>query len=197
MKSLIAFSLLGIFLGTAPTFAQGGSPFDTMREAFNMASAPATIHDFDQGKWKSCIFSDVSNPFTTRPTQVRTLQYMSSGNGPLFPGNDDFRVDVFSDYSLDNNLFSFFQNSCIKETPTYFLQTLDGPPWRHMNILGKLDREMLLFSVEMSDFYGPQAPMYPRVYGYCWNTVPNREEEGGGEKEQPLPLPVPKPSDIY
>lgn len=188
MKSPSLSLFFGILFSTllsmnTTALAQGPSPFDTLREAFNNAEAPATIHDFDNGKWQNCIFSDVVNPWVTRNTQVRTLHSLSPGNGPLFPGDNEYRVDVFFDHSLDSNLLSFFQNSFIKETPTYFLQTLDGPPWRHMNILGRTERNMLLFYVEMSDYYGPLAPMYPRVYGYCWN---NTTDDG---EEQPLPVP--------
>jgi hypothetical protein len=182
-KSLFNSLFIAILLLSTQALAQMKTPFETMREAFSDATTPATIHDFEYGKWKNCIFSDIANPMATRNTQVRTLQYPSSGNGPLFPGDNDYRVDVFSDYSLDNNLFSFFQNSWIKETDTVFKQTLDGPPWRHLNTYGRLDRDMLLFYVENSDYYGPQAPMYPRVYGYCWNEV---SDDNG---EQPLPRP--------
>lgn len=171
-----------LLLGTQ-AFAQMNTPFDTMRDAFNRAKSPATIHDFDHGKWTNCIFSDIANPIATCNTQVRTLQYRTSGNGPLFPGDNAYRVDVFSDYNLDNNLLSFFRSSYIKETHTYFLQALDAYPWRHVNIYGRVDRDMLLFYVENSDYYGPQAPMYPRVYGYCWNE--NEDDDG----EQPLPRP--------
>lgn len=178
MKALFIAILL---LGTQ-AFAQIKNPFDTMRDAFNNATTPATIHDFDNGKWQNCIFSDIANPMATRNTQVRTLQYTSQGNGPLFP-NNDYRVDVFFDRTLDNNLLSFFQNSYVKETPTEFKQVLDGPPWKHMSISGKTDHDMLLFYVENSDYPGFQAPMFPRVYGYCWNDSANN----GGE--QPLPGP--------
>lgn len=167
MKALFIAILL---MGTQ-AFAQMKTPYDTLREAFINAVTPAEVHDFDQGKWQNCLFSDIANPMVTRPTQVRTLQYASQGNGPLFPGDSEYRIDVFNDYGLDHNLYSFFQHSRIEERETELKQSLDGPPWRRMNIYGRTDRDMLLFHVEVSDFYGPQAPMYPRVFGYCWNEV--------------------------
>lgn len=182
MKALLISILL---LGTQ-AYAQMKTPFDTLRDAFINASQPAQIHDFDQGTWKNCLYSDVQNPMVTRNTQVRTLQYMTQGNGPLFPGGGDYRIDVFSDYSLDNNLVSFFQHSAVYDRQTELMQTLDGPPWAHMNIYGRVDTDMLLFYVESSNYYGPQAPMYPRVYGYCWNDAP---ANNGGGGEQPLPIP--------
>lgn len=185
MKALFISILL---LGTQ-AFAQMSSPFNTLRDAFNNATGPAQIHDFDEDKWENCLFSDIASPMMTRPTKVRTLQYMTQGNGPLFPGDNDFRVDVFNDYGLNQNLISFFQHSRVEEHPTELLQTIDGPPWRRMNVYGRMDHtnaDMLLFFVEISDYYGPMAPMYPRVYGYCWNDTTSSHD---GKDDQPLPIP--------
>lgn len=182
MKAMIITLLL---LGTQ-AHAQMKTPFDTLREAFINASEPAKIQDFDEGVWDDCIFSDVANPMMTRQTKVRTLQYMTNGNnGPLFPGGGDYRIDVFNDYSLNNNIVSFFQHSVVQDGPTELKQSIDGPPWRRMNIYGRIDETndpMLLFYVEVSDYYGPMAPMYPRVYGYCWNNNPS-------SNQPPLPIP--------
>lgn len=185
---------IAVLLLAAQASAQ--TPFETLRQAFHQASEPATIQDFEQGTWENCLFSDVANPYRTRDTQVRTLKLDSPGNGPLFPGDQAYRVDVFLDYSLDQNLFSFFQHSRIRETETTFVQTLDGPPWRRVNVLGRVHEEMLLFRVDLSDYQGPQAPMYERVYGYCWNNTRDDNdgdrddgENDGGNGEQPLPIP--------
>lgn len=189
MKALLILILL---LGIQ---ANANTAFDTLREAFDNASTPATVHDFDYGKWKNCVFSDIANPHITRNTQVRTLQYMTGpGQGPLFPGDNDYRIDVFYDYSIDQNLVSFFQSSSIEEDGVNFCQVLNGPPWRRMNIYGRTDTDMLLFYVETSNYYGYQAPMYPRVYGYCWNepTKNGDDDDDDDDEEQPLPIPVPQ-----
>lgn len=173
MKTLLISLLL------LSTQVSANTAFDTLRDAFHNASTPANIQDFEQGKWKGCVYSDITTPQLTRSTRVRILQYMTGpGQGPLFPGDGDYRIDVFYDFSIDRNLLSFFQNSRIENDGVNFRQILDGYPWRHMNIYGRTDRDMLLFYVELSDFYGPQAPMSPRVYGYCWNDPMN-----------PLPIP--------
>ena len=180
MKAL--FVLLMLF----GSYASANTAFDTLRRAFDDAPSAATIHDFEGGIWENCVFSDVATPQLTQRTQVRTLQYMTGpGQGPLFPGDNDHRIDVFNDFSLDNNLVSFFQSSIIEADGNDFRQVLDGPPWRRMNIYGRTDTNMLLFFVEVSDFYGYQAPMYPRVYGYCWHNEPSGVE-------QPLPVPAPQ-----
>lgn len=180
------------------TQAYANTAFDTLRDAFNNASAPAKLQDFEYGRWKGCAFADVMNPQMTRSTQVRTLQYMTApGQGPLFPGDNDYRIDVFYDYSIDRNLVSFFRNSRIEEDGVNFRQSLDGPPWRHMNIYGRVDQDMLFFFVELSNYSGPQAPMYPQVYGYCWNDPVNNgkpgddkdKDNGSDDGEVPLPKP--------
>jgi len=188
MKALLISLLL---LGAQ---AHANTAFDTLRLAFDKATAPAKLHDFDEGNWKSCVFSDIANPYITRSTQVRTLQYMTGpGQGPLFPGDNDYRIDVFFDFSLDRNIVSFFQSSLVEEDGVNFRQVINGQPWKRMNIYGRTDKDMLLFYVEMSDYYGYQAPMYPRVYGYCWNDAPTSDGPDGDDDpgEQPLPLPAP------
>ncbi|WP_413290533.1 hypothetical protein [Bdellovibrio sp. HCB337] len=190
MKALLISILL---LGTQ---AYANTAFDTLRDAFNNASTPATIQDFEYGHWKGCAFSDIGSPQLTRATQVRTLQYMTApGQGPLFPGDNDYRIDVFYDYSIDQNIVSFFNSSRIEEDGVNFRQVLDGPPWRHMNIYGRTGQDMMFFYVEISNMYGPQAPMYPRVYGYCWNDPTNngdpgdKPDDGTDDGEVPLPKP--------
>jgi hypothetical protein len=185
MKAII-ISIL--FLGMHAQ-AQMKTPFDTLRDAFINSTEPAKIHDFDEGTWDHCVFSDIANPMMTRNTKVRTLQYMSQGNGPLFPGNGDYRIDVFNDSTLNNNLGSFFQHSVVQEGQTELKQIIDGSPWRRMNIYGRVNQSkepLLLFFVETSNYYGPMAPMYPWVYGYCWNNSSNKDDGSG---EQPLPIP--------
>jgi len=182
MKALlISILLLGI-----QAQAQTKSPYETLREAFINASTPAAVEDFDDSKWQHCLFSDIRRPMMTQNTKVRLLELGSQGNGPLFPGGD-YRIDVFNDYSINNNLPSFFQHSSVTQSSTDLRQTLDGPPWRHMNIFGRTDQDMLLFYVEVSDYYGPQAPMYPVVFGYCWNDA--SKGDGGNGGGQPLPIP--------
>jgi hypothetical protein len=187
MKALLISILL------LSTQAHANTAYDTLRQAFDKASTPAKIHDFDEGNYKSCVYSDVANPLLTHATQVRTLQYMTGpGQGPLFPGNNDFRIDVFFDYNLDRNIVAFFQASTVEEDGVNFRQVINGPGWKRMNIYGRTDADMLLFYVEVSDYYGYQAPMYPRVYGYCWNDAPTGNNPGDDEgDEQPLPLPAP------
>lgn len=188
MKALI----ISLLLLSTQAHAQMNTAFDTLRNAFNNATEPAKIHDFDEGTWDNCLFSDIASPMMTRPTKVRTLQYMTQGGGgPLFPGDNDYRIDVFYDFGLNQNLISFFQHSRVEERQTELMQSLDGPPWRRMNVYGRVDSQkddMLLFYVEISDYYGPMAPMYPRVYGYCWNNTPSNNQNGGKD-EQPLPIP--------
>lgn len=186
MKTL----LVAVLLMGLQSYAQAQSAYDTLRNAFNNASMPATTEDFDSQNWQGCAYADISNPGYTRETMVRLLEYTQGpGHGPLFPGDTGYRVDVFQDYSLDQNLVSFFQSSRIQENENYFVQSLDGPPWRHLNIYGRVDVNMLFFHVELSDYYGPQAPMYPRVYGYCWTEQAGQGDEGDGQQPPPIPLP--------
>jgi len=186
MKTLI----ISVLLLSTQAFAQMNSPFNTLRDAFNKSTEPALIQDFEEDNWEHCLFSDIANPMMTHPTKVRTLQCGTPGNGPLFPGDNDFRVDVFNDFGLNQNLASFFHHSRIEERTTELVQTIDGPPWRRMNIYGRMDHrntDILLFHVEVSDYYGPMAPMYPRVYGYCWNDTPSSHNDD--QNEPPLPIP--------
>lgn len=196
MKALLISVLL---LGTQ---AHAKTAFETLRDAFNRATTPATVRDFEEGQWQRCVFSDTTAPQGTRSTQVRTLRLSTGpGEGPLLPPNaDGDRIDVFNDRSLDYNLPAFFQASMIEEDGVNFRQVLNGPPWRRMNIYGRTDSGMLLFYVEDSPHYGYYAPMHPRVYGYCWNESSRHEdepeEEGPEEDESPdqeQPLPVPFP----
>jgi hypothetical protein len=178
MKFLITLSVL--FSCTA--FAQyQKTPFDTIREAFNAAPEPACVDDFDMTLWKACVFVDVSCPTITRETTVRVLHVDSQDHGPLFPGGSDKRVDVFSDTTIDQRLYSFFASSYIEQNDTYFRQVLDGPEWAHVNITAKKQEGMLLFAVDYGQYPGPNSPMYTRFYGYCWSG------ENGGEP--PLPKP--------
>src|SRR5437868_463437 len=73
-------------------------------------------------------------------------------------------------------------------------QVLNGAPWRRMNIYGRTDADMLLFYVEVSDYYGYQAPMYPRVYGYCWNDAPVAPAPAPVPAPGPAPQPKPAPA---
>jgi len=180
-----------LLMGLLPQ-AQANSSFETLRRAFNNAKTPATIQDFDSNAWQNCLFSDIASPEMTRKTQVRLLQYPSEpGRGPLFPGGSEYRIDVFNDRSLDFNLISFFQASSIEESGVNLIQVLNGPPWRRMNTYGRLDGDFLLFHVEVSDQYGYYAPMYPRVYGYCWNESSRGKDGDDKDGEQPLPPPIP------
>lgn len=186
MKNLF----ISLLLLTAASGAQARSSFEILREAFHKAANPATLEDFEQDAWENCTFADVTSPHLTRDTQVRVLRLNTPpGRGPLFPGDNDSRVDVFSDYNLDRHLHSFFQSSYILETKRNFVQALNGPPWRPMNIYGRTDDEMLFFRVDISDFQGPNAPLYERVYGYCWNENSHDGEDNGEAPEQPLPIP--------
>lgn len=179
---VIAIMLLG-----SQAHANLQTPFDTLREAYCDADTPAEVSDFSEDNWDRCLFSDINNPMVTFPTKVRTLELKSQDNGPLFPGDSNLRIDIFNDRGLDHNLYSFFQHSKVEETDTDLKQSLDGPPWRRMNIYGRRDSDKLYFFVEVSNHYGPYAPMYPQLFGYCWKDSP---------KESPEPIP-PAPKSGY
>jgi len=180
MKLLISAFVLSFSL---TALAQNKTAVDTIRDAYDAAATAATLQDFNHDNWTNCIDADVYSPMNTQQTSVRILDNNYPDQGPLFPGRTEHRVDVFFDPSLDQRIDAFFASSCIDTSnPLYFKQTLDGPGWTRMDIYGKTENGMLFFMVAVSPFQGPQAPMTPRVYGYCWNA-------NSSGTEPPLPKP--------
>ncbi len=182
MKTFISTFVIA-FVFSSPILAQDKTPFETLRDAFNNADTGAKIDDFETDLWTNCVYVNTKNPNTTASTIVRVLQWDDvTDNGPLFPGGGNRRVDVFNDYSVDQKLASFFAASTIRETDEYLKQSLSGYGWNQVNILGKKQNGLLLFSAEYSE--NQYTQIEPKIYGYCWDKDQQQEKD--------LPLPVPQ-----
>jgi hypothetical protein len=168
-KAAQLFAFLILMASTSVVQAESRTRFERLQRAFHAAHQRATIEDFDADNWDHCSYTDVADPQTSRPTQVRTLQLSAPTNTYPSQRHTEYRVDLFSDPVVQQNIVSFFNSSYEVLNPNYFLQVLDGPSWSRMDIYGKRDGDVLLFELATSPYRGANAPMYAKDYGYCWN----------------------------